>query len=96
LHFAGERYELKCPVIFTTAYDEYAIKAFISIEVCYHSLNQTARSLNINCFLPTIAVILIIDFKEQSNDHPVTHHTNNKIKKGEIRATNKMAEISRR
>ncbi len=23
-----ERYELKCPVIFTTAYDEYAIKAF--------------------------------------------------------------------
>jgi len=23
-----ERYELKCPVIFTTAYDEYAIRAF--------------------------------------------------------------------
>lgn len=23
-----ERYELKCPIIFTTAYDEYAIKAF--------------------------------------------------------------------
>ena len=23
-----ERYELKCPVIFTTAYDEYALKAF--------------------------------------------------------------------
>src|SRR5678815_5213574 len=23
-----ERYDLKCPVIFTTAYDEYAIKAF--------------------------------------------------------------------
>jgi len=23
-----ERYELKCPVVFTTAYDEYAIKAF--------------------------------------------------------------------
>ena len=23
-----ERYELKCPVIFTTAYDEYAVRAF--------------------------------------------------------------------
>ena len=26
-----ERYQLKCPIIFTTAYDEYAIKALKSM-----------------------------------------------------------------
>jgi len=30
-----ERYELKCPVIFTTAYDEYAIRAFKANGVDY-------------------------------------------------------------
>ena len=30
-----ERYDLKCPVVFTTAYDEYAIKAFRSNGVDY-------------------------------------------------------------
>jgi len=69
---------------------------YTSDEVCYHSVKQTASSLNLNCFPLPVAVILIIDFKKRNNDHPVTHHTNNKIKKVEIRATNKMAEISRK
>lgn len=45
-----ERYELKCPVIFTTAYDEYAVRAFKANGVDYLlkpvDINELKRAID--------------------------------------------------